>query len=164
MEEAAQDVAQARQSAEKAQQLGARISLLYGPASASPPDSAHMRALESIDCLNGALSLLEGRTRPRLAIQAVLAAQAGETPWADVYDLTGADIRRFEALRGRLDLPPNFDPLDDRSVAGWALAHRYAATDAFAKFVEECVRVIHQDHPGRIPRKGYAKPWRLQRS
>jgi hypothetical protein len=145
-----------------ARRLLARIQLLYGTGSSTPPPAqadrgAYLQALTALDCIRTSIALLEERGRPQPAVRAVLALQQGEdlldafseTSWRE--HRAALAVREYErSMPLPTGLPTDFDPADDRSHASWALVFRRASTLTYEAFVDSCVTAIHSDDPGTL--------------
>lgn len=108
--------------------------------------------IATVDCLIGSVRLLEGRAEARIAIGDAVAVRRGEADRIEqsTADPGGRAQRQLFGLLMLRELPSDFDPADDKSVAEWAIAYRRAAYQSHALFVMACVRRIHQDRPAKL--------------
>jgi hypothetical protein len=127
----------------RANKLLSRVELLYGPES-----QTHRHALATVYGLSGSVRLLEGNLRAHRAVLAVIATRAEDSH--TIEELIGRDDvahSRYRLLLSQGDLPTEFRPDDDASVAAWALRLHDGAADAFHEFVREASQASRAAHP-----------------
>jgi hypothetical protein len=127
----------------RANKLLSRVELLYGPES-----PAHGHALATVYGLSGTVRLLEGNARAHRAVLAVIATYTQDS--RTIEELTGRDDvarSRYLLLLSQGDLPTEFRPDDDASVAAWALRLHDGAADTFHQFVSAASLASRAAHP-----------------
>ena len=136
-----------REYSQKAHTALTRVELLYSTRVEGPYDEGLM----AVDCLNGCLGLLEGKSTSQAAVRAALLLRGGDATRAlELLGRSSAAYRRAMALVEEGLPADEFSPDDDASVASWACTLRQMAADQTHAFVTEAQKVIHARHPGDV--------------